>query len=174
MSRWIQRRAGRKSRREQVETHNRVDAFYAAAAGKEPRFQVAIQPKRTRSAPGSDGRKLERAVNDEIYDAVRTFASVQLWRNNRGVAEYGGHKVRYGVGPNGAADWIGYRSILVTQDLVGKMIAQFVAIEAKRPGEKPDDDQYKFLNKVRADGGCASFVTSGDQTTEVLDSWPLK
>src|SRR4029077_1958727 len=92
---------------------------------------------------------------------IREFSAsrddITLWRNNRGeVVTPGGIPVRYGVGPNGASDWIGYRQIAITQAMVGSVIAQFVAVEAKAPdADAPSSAQQRFLEHINKVGGFA-------------------
>lgn len=131
--------------------------------------RVEVPDERKPRTPS--GKPLEASVNDEIYDAAKTSDHIKLWRNNRGIAIQGGHQVRYGVGPNGAADWIGYRRLFVTAEMVGKSFAQFLAIEAKRPGEKPDDNQQRFLNSINAAGGVAGHATSAAEAREIWERW---
>lgn len=166
---------GRISYREQLERNQRAICFYAGVPYKENDLQKALPPKRdkiTRPSDKKPAHQTESAVNDAIYDAAKKCArGCKLWRNNRGVAQYGNYTVAYGVGPRGASDWIGYRRVLVTADKIGSVIAQFVAIEAKAPGEKTRDDQQAFIDKVNADGGLAGCATSGAEAEEILDKW---
>lgn len=168
------KRRGRLSPREQKEqiqaSHRAVAASIedpVKRAAYERDFVRALPPKR--AAPTPSGRKLERAVNDEIYDAVKKLRLAELWRNNRGVALYGNQHVRYGVGPNGASDWIGYRRILVTAEMVGRFVAQFVAVEAKAPGEDLRRDQRLFIDRVTNDGGCAGVARSAEDVRRILE-----
>ena len=51
-----------------------------------------------------------------------------MYRNSRGAVKLpNGGMLTYGVGPNGGSDWLGYQSVLVTEDMVGRTIAVFVA-----------------------------------------------
>lgn len=138
-------------------------------AGVEPKAQSPIKPKRARKQATS-GKARESETNRQIRQVADRLGNVELWRNNRGVAQYDNYTVRYGVGPNGAADWIGYRKIRITPDMAGQWIAQFVAIEAKRPGETPKEDQRRFLERVNADGACSGYATSGDEAAAILCS----
>lgn len=165
---------GRLTLRERIEKNNATDRFYAAAADVEPRFQTTLPPKRERVKRPVDGHPavpLESAINDEIHESTKARQDVKLYRNNRGVAVYGNQQVRYGVGPRGGSDWIGYRRLLITADMVGKSVAQFVAIEAKRPGAKTDDGQQHFIDMVNQDGGRAGCATSGKEAEDILDEW---
>lgn len=165
---------GRPTRREEIEGFNAADRFYAAAAGVPPKNQIPLPPKRNKVLRPSDQKPaipLEKAVNDDIYSTAKRLNNGPLWRNNHGTARYGNHEVRYGVGPRGASDWIGYRRLLITADYVGKTIAQFVAIEAKRPGETAEPHQQVFIDRVTADGGIAGCVTSSQEAEEILTKW---
>jgi hypothetical protein len=171
-------RKGRPSRSEQVEAINRSHDFVAGAIADPQKaqayreqFKTVLPPKREKIRRPVDGKPvlpLESAVNDAIYDEFKKRPDVRLWRNNRGVAMYGQQQVRYGVGPRGASDWIGYRMVTITEKHVGATIAQFVALEAKRLGEVPDDDQQKFIDRVNADGGCAGWADSVAKAKDLL------
>jgi hypothetical protein len=168
------KRRGRLTLRETLTTNKAALDFYAAAAGKAPLpspMLDALPPKRHRVKRPVDGKPavpLEAAVNDDIYASYRARQDVKLWRNNRGVAQYGQQLVRYGVGPRGASDWIGYRVLTITPEMVGQRIAQFAAIEAKRPGEKPDDNQQQFIDSVKSDGGLAGWADSAEKAKEIV------
>ena len=165
---------GRLTHRERVESSNRGLRAWGAMFGKPEvaeHLVTELPPKRDRVKRPVDGKPavpLESSVNDDIYDAFKHRDDVRLYRNNRGVAQYGNQLVRYGVGPKGGADWIGYRVVLITPDMVGSRIAQFTAIEAKRPGETADEYQQRFLDRVKADGGVAGIATSVDEAKALL------
>lgn len=97
-----------------------------------------------------------------------------LWRNNVGVlVDKTGRPVRYGLANESAAqnavlkssDFIGWRSVLITPDMVGTHIAQFVSPEAKREGWafNPNDDheaaQAAWHALVNRAGGLGFFTT---------------
>lgn len=157
------KREGRLTKRDAALRRNGTFALY----GMPQRVEVPAERKpRTPS-----GKPLEAAVNGAIYNEAKRNDRIKLWRNNRGIAIQGGQTVRYGVGPNGAADWIGYRKLFVTAEMVGKSFAQFLAIEAKRPGEGPDDHQQRFLNTINEAGGVAGCATSADEARVIWERW---
>lgn len=158
---------GKLSRRDQLLQNKRAIDFIAAAADKTYEFTTPIPDKRIRR-PVDRSVILESAVNDEIYDTFKARDDVKLWRNNRGLATFGDKQVRYGVGPKGASDWIGYRKIYITQEHVGLAFAQFVALEAKRPGERPDEHQQRFIEQVNADGGWAGWADSAESAKRLI------
>ena len=53
---------------------------------------------------------------------------------------------------------IGWRKVNIEMKHVGTSIAQFVALECKRFGEKPTVMQERFLDAVRRDGGACGIV----------------
>ena len=116
------------------------------------------------------GKRLERDVSRDIREWVQHVADLTLWRNNRGSVELdGGKRLTYGVGPNGASDLIGFRTIVVTQAMVGKRIAQFVAVECKAPGAEPSDDQISFIDRIQAAGGIAGIARSVRDAENIIN-----
>lgn len=110
---------------------------------------------------------------------VRLKASHQgfrLWRNNVGVAvDKRGIPVRYGLCNESkqmnknikSSDLIGIRPITITQDMVGKVIGQFVAIEVKKEdwkytGNLREEAQQRFLTLVQSLGGYAKFINNSE------------
>ena len=93
---------------------------------------------------------------------------IVLWRNNRGVAKQGSVTVRYGVGPNGASDLIGYRTVTITADMVGQRIAQFAAVEVKKPGGRVAPEQHKFVDAINRAGGIACIADCVGKVEDIL------
>lgn len=95
----------------------------------------------------------------------------RLFRNNVGqLIDQAGNHVRYGVCNPGGSDLIGWRSIVITPEHVGKTIAQFTALEVKRPGKKPTDDQARFGAMVSNAGGLFAVVHDADEAEGVINS----
>lgn len=93
---------------------------------------------------------------------------VRLWRNNVGaLRDERGQLVRYGLG-NGSADLIGYRQLQITAEMVGQTIAQFVAVEVKRPGGRVTPEQANYLALVERAGGCAGIARSVEDAAGLL------
>lgn len=93
-----------------------------------------------------------------IMQRVQLEASRKGWRvfrNNVGVLpDRRGVPVRYGLCP-GSSDLIGWRELVITPDMVGHTVAQFVAVEVKGPTGKATPKQMKFLEAVARSGGVA-------------------
>ncbi len=86
--------------------------------------------------------------------------AVRIFRNNVGVLkDRFGNYIRYGL-CNGSSDWIGWRPITITPDMVGKQVAVFLAIETKDTTDA-NDDQLRFLSAVLEAGGIALVSRDG-------------
>lgn len=105
------------------------------------------------------------------YDAL----GWRLWRNNSGVLlDKRGVPVRFGLGNTSpeintrlkSPDYVGWRPLLITPDMVGGVVAQAAGIEFKaedwRPalsGERYEHEraQQRWGDLLRADGGFWEF-----------------
>lgn len=96
-----------------------------------------------------------------------------LLRNNSGAfKDETGRLVRYGLGNVSpkqtlkSSDLIGITTVVVTQDMVGKSIGIFTAIEVKAEGwrgsltNERERGQNNFIEWVRVRGGIAGFANS--------------
>ena len=100
----------------------------------------------------------------------------RLWRNQRGAGKMeSGNFVRFGLANDTKAlgdklksgDLIGWRPVIITPDMVGKMIAQFVSVEIKAEDWTPPPidtkdqaaaAQYRWAELVNREGGYAVFI----------------
>lgn len=62
----------------------------------------------------------------------------------------------------GSSDLIGWRSVEVTPDMIGRRLALFLAIEVKGPKGRATDEQRNFIDRVRLDGGLAGIARCVD------------
>lgn len=109
----------------------------------------------------------EMAVLRRILDACGRGA-VRLFRNNTGALEdKTGRVVRYGL-CKGSSDLIGWRTVEVTPDMVGRKVAVFLALEVKDRG-RLTAEQAQFLQVVRESGGIAAEVRSVEDAERALN-----
>jgi hypothetical protein len=97
----------------------------------------------------------EGHIQDEIRLALSDEPGLVLWRNNTGVAEHRGARVRYGLAVGSA-------------DLVGCLRGRFVALEVKTPTGRATQEQRQWLAVVRLHGGFAAVVRSVDEARAAI------
>lgn len=115
-----------------------------------------------------------------VTSRVRLEAAAKgyrLWRNNVGaLLDKRGVPVRFGLANDSAAmnarlksaDWIGWRPVKITQDMVGRTVAVFVSMEMKEAGWRytgagREVAQMAWAQLVAAEGGEA-HILSGEGT----------
>ena len=76
--------------------------------------------------------------------------------------------IRYCIASPGGSDLIGWRSVVVTPEMVTGRIVQFVAIEANLGKAIPNEDQRAFLDAVLAAGGVAIVARSVEDAARGL------
>jgi hypothetical protein len=128
----------------------------------------------------------ETVILQAIRLAVgKTVKGVRLFRNHAGIF-WAGRVVSYdpathvvtlcnaqriqGGLVNGASDLIGWRSVVVTPDMVGRRVAVFCTPEVKLPGAKPTAEQITWRDNVLSAGGIAGIVHSPDETAALLQA----
>lgn len=109
----------------------------------------------------------ETAVMRLIMLALAGIATI--FRNNIGAVKMpDGSYLRYGVGGKGASDLIGWKSIVVTQAMVGQRLAVFVAIEVKDGKGRTTPEQDHFIQVVHDAGGLAGVARSPEEALDVI------
>ncbi len=109
----------------------------------------------------------ETEVQQRIRLAVGTLPGFRVWRNNSGKLPdpRTGRWVQFGVASPGGSDLIGYRSITITPDMVGRTVAVFTAIEVKTATGRATPEQRRFIDHIRTAGGISAIVRT---TAEAL------
>lgn len=104
----------------------------------------------------------ETTLQQQIRLALGMLPDVRLWRNNSGKLPdpRTGRWVQFGVASPGGSDLIGYRSVVITPDMVGQKVAVFTAIEIKTPTGRATPAQQHFIDHIRQAGGIAAIVRS--------------
>lgn len=125
--------------------------------------------------------KDESTIQQEIQIQAMHFKCT-LFRNNSGACQdQTGRLIRYGLGhispkqQTKSSDLIGITEIVITQEMVGKTLGVFTAIEVKdekwNPDKKLDEREIKqnnFLQFVKSKGGIASFANKVDNLKEIF------
>lgn len=63
----------------------------------------------------------------------------------------------------GSSDYIGWKPVKITPDMVGRTVAVFTACEVKTPSGRASGKQKTFLSAVRAAGGISFIARSSDE-----------
>jgi len=111
----------------------------------------------------------EKNIMRRIMLALGGLPQVRLFRNNIGVAKHDdGSRTEYGLCV-GSSDLIGWKSIEVTPEMVGKRIAVFTAIEVKSPtNNRLSPAQLNFLKVVQDHGGIAGVAKSDEEALNLI------
>ena len=90
------------------------------------------------------------------------FRGVFAYRQNQGAMKKRDHT---------GERTIRFTSINGVSDIIGVLTdGRFLAVECKRPGNVPTEEQKAFLDAVRRRGGVALIVYDVDDLAETLDS----
>lgn len=113
--------------------------------------------------------------------AIGSMKGLRLFRNNTGMGWAGKLLKRDGnlvilsdARPlhagliEGSSDIVGWKSVNITPDMVGKRVAIFTAIEVKTGKGKTSPNQLRFLEAVKVAGGIAGIVRNTDEAQELV------
>lgn len=128
----------------------------------------------------------ESSLLARIRRAVGTLTGVRLFRNDCGVAWTGevvaydrakrrvtlrnAQRITYGLIP-GSGDLIGWQSIEITPDMVGRRVAVFTSIEVKTKKGRASPKQRNWRDRVNEAGGNAGIARSIDDAIALLDNY---
>ena len=103
----------------------------------------------------------ETDLQQRIRLALGLRPDIRLYRNQVGQLPdpKTGRPVQFGLA-RGSADLIGWRTVVVTPDMVGQRLAVFTSIEVKTPTGRLTPAQHAWLGVVRAAGGIAGVARS--------------
>ena len=113
----------------------------------------------------------ETDLQQRIRLALGTRSDLRLFRNQVGQLPdpRTGRPVQFGLA-RGSADLIGWRTIVVTPEMVGQQIAVFASIEVKTPTGRVRPEQQAWLGCVQSAGGIAGIARSVDDAKLIIKS----
>ena len=111
----------------------------------------------------------ETHLQQEIRLALGTRPDLKLYRNNCGGLPdpRTGRLVTFGLA-RGSADLIGWRTIVVTPDMVGTTLAVFTSIEIKTPTGRLTPQQRSWRDAVHLAGGIAGVARSVGDALQIV------
>lgn len=108
-------------------------------------------------------REIKRALMLDLSNG-----DTRLFNNPVGVAVFpDGSRVVYGLHP-GSSDLIGYNTITITPDMVGRRVAVFTAIETKSRRGQTRANQANFIRAVREAGGIAGVARDVEDGRQLI------
>jgi hypothetical protein len=123
----------------------------------------------------------ERVVLAQVLLALSRGAS-RLFRSNAGMGWQGrvlhrnaqsltlGNPRALHAMPAGTPDCIGWTTVTVTPEMIGRKVAVFTGIETKhRSGMS--DEQRNFIERVQAAGGIAGCAHSVEEAQAIVADW---
>ena len=120
------------------------------------------------------GPQPENEVHKDVAAWRHSQPGLVLERNKRRLATPVGYHAPIMLGwlCDGSPDWIGYDSMIVTNEMVGKRIAVAVFVEVKRKkGGTLSDEQETFLNRATDAGAIAGVARSADDCEAIKQRW---
>lgn len=114
---------------------------------------------------------LETDLQQRIRLAVGTRTDLRLFRNQVGQLPdpRTGRPVQFGLA-RGSADLIGWRTVVVTPEMVGQRIAVFTSIEVKTATGRLTPAQNAWLGAVRSAGGIAGVARSVSDSLHIVET----
>jgi len=110
----------------------------------------------------------EKKTQTEILLKIGGRKDTRLFRNSVGVGMLrNGSYVRFGLA-KGSGDLIGWHSLIVTEEMVGKRIALFLSIEVKAPKGLTSKEQKIWEQIVNESGGIALVARSPEDVEKIL------
>ena len=122
-----------------------------------------------RAADLLDVANAETTLQQHIRLALGTHPETRLFRNQVGQLPdpRTGRPVQFGLA-RGSADVIGWRSVVITPEMVGQRVAIFLSLEVKTETGRLRPEQRNWLRAVQQAGGAAGVVRSVDDALRIV------
>lgn len=123
---------------------------------------------------GEVGSWLETSVLKKIQLAL-SGAGARIFRNQVGTYKLAiGGYVTSGLGV-GSSDLVGWSTVVVSPEMVGRKVAVFTAIEVKTFSSKTKkrrlEEQKNFIRVVKEAGGIAGFARTEEEAVTLLQAY---
>lgn len=110
----------------------------------------------------------ETVIQQNIRLALGRLPGFRVFRNNTGSLPdpRTGRPIQFGL-TKGSADLIGWRTITITPDMVGRQVAVFTSIEVKTTTGRLTPQQRNWLDVVLQSGGIAAVARSVAEALQI-------
>lgn len=106
------------------------------------------------------GSVQEKQLQNSVLLRLGGRPDVRLFRNNVGTGyTLDGRRIRFGLHV-GSGDLIGWRSVVIVPEYIGRTIAVFTSLEIKSKRGMPTARQLNWRDQVVRAGGIAGIVRS--------------
>ncbi|RYD38952.1 MAG: VRR-NUC domain-containing protein [Verrucomicrobiaceae bacterium] len=114
-----------------------------------------------------------RTTESEIQADIRTLSrgNIRLFRNTSGVCKCRGATISYGIPGRGGADLLGWTTVRIGPEHVGRTAAIFTSLEVKTPAGRPTPEQKTWLTAVTAAGGIAGIAHSKHEAEQIISGF---
>ena len=115
----------------------------------------------------------ETDLQQRIRLALGTDPQTRLFRNQTGALPdpRSGRLVQFGLA-RGSADLIGWRTLVITPEMVGQRVAVFTSLEIKTPTGRLAPAQRHWLHAVEGAGGIAGVARSVADALAIVKGAP--
>jgi hypothetical protein len=115
----------------------------------------------------------ETTLQQQIRLALGTNPEARIFRNQVGSLPdpHTGRLVTFGLA-RGSADLIGWRTVTITQAMVGTRLAIFTSIEVKTATGRLRPEQQQWIHAVTQAGGIAGIARSVTDAQALLSNLP--
>ena len=122
-----------------------------------------------RATAQPDVANAETDLQQRIRLALGTHPQARLFRNQVGSLPdpRTGRLVTFGLA-RGSADLIGWRTVVITPEMVGQRVAVFTSLEIKTPTGRLTAVQNNWLQVVQQAGGIAGVARSVSAALEIV------
>jgi hypothetical protein len=126
--------------------------------------------------------KSEKQIQHDIHTGLT--GNTYLFRNNVGLAYTGDVKtnangsvtilnarpIKFGL-CKGSSDLIGWTTVTITPEMVGRTVAVFTAIEVKSATGLASKSQKNFIKRIHDCGGIAGIARSLEDAESVVNQY---
>ena len=113
----------------------------------------------------------ETDLQQRIRLALGTHPELRIFRNQVGSLPdpRSGRLVQFGLA-RGSADLIGWRTLVITPEMVGQRVAVFTSLEIKTPTGRLAPAQRHWLHAVEGAGGIAGVARSVGDALRIIET----
>ena len=111
----------------------------------------------------------ETVLQQNIRLALGQHSDLRLFRNETGKLPdpRTGKWVRFGLA-KGSSDLIGFKTIKVTPEMIGKDLAVFCSVEVKTNTGQLSENQHNWLQAVKKAGGITGVARNVGDALKIL------